>query len=175
MTIHRKQLVWVLSVFFVVLAADQVTKALLCHYIPYGSVPFNGHERDFFWLAHERNPGLVGGMFRDVRIVAAVAPVVATAVLIYLFRHLDPRSTLQSIAYGMVAGGAIGNLVDRIFRHEVVDFLQFYFWFIPFNFPWKLYPAFNIADTNICVGVFLLLVTWCRARHDEEPHAAHAD
>jgi len=159
--VRRHQLALILSVFFLVVVLDQVTKAIVVYTIPEGSVSFAGRDREFFFFTHQRNPGLVGGMFDDVPAVAYAAPLLATLVLIYLYRHLDPASRLQALAYGLVAGGALGNLIDRFFREGgVVDFLQFQFWFIPFEFPWKRYPAFNVADTAICIGVFLLLVGW---------------
>lgn len=158
---RRHQGILILSVFLTVLLLDQVTKAIITYKIPEGSVSFAGRDEEFFFFTHTRNPGLVGGMFDDYPWVVYAAPVLATLVLIYLYRHLDPASRLQGLAYGMIAGGAVGNLVDRFFREGgVVDFLQFQFWFVPFDFPWKQYPAFNVADSAICVGVFLLLVGW---------------
>jgi signal peptidase II len=62
----------------------------------------------------------------------------------------------------MVLGGAVGNFIDRIRLGSVTDFLQFHFYFIPFDFPWKFYPAFNLADTSIVIGVFILVLTWGR-------------
>lgn len=158
---RRHQVTLILSAFLLVLVLDQVTKAIITYTIPEGSVSFVGRDREFFFFTHTRNPGLVGGMFHGVPLVALVAPLLATLVLIYLYRHLDPASRLQAVSYGMIAGGALGNLIDRFLREGgVVDFLQFQFWFIPFDFPWKQYPAFNVADSAICVGVFLLLIGW---------------
>jgi signal peptidase II len=158
---RRRQMAIIVVVFLVVLLLDQVTKAIISHTIPENSVSFVGREREFFFFTHQRNSGLVGGMFDNRPVVALAAPLFATLVLIYLFRHLDPVSRLQALAYGMIAGGAVGNLVDRLLREGgVVDFLQFHFWFVPFDFPWKIYPAFNVADSAICVGVFLLIVSW---------------
>ncbi len=97
----------------------------------------------------------------------------ATVVLVYLFRHLDVYSIRQALAYGMVAGGAGGNLIDRIRLGHVTDFLQFYFYFIPFDFPWKRYPAFNVADSAICVGVFLLIISWHKVEGAERRAADH--
>lgn len=151
----------ILSVFFLVVALDQITKAIIVALIAENSVSFAGREEEFFFFTHQRNPGLMGGMFSHLPAVALVAPVLATLVLIYLFRHIDPASKVQSLSYGMIAGGAVGNLIDRFLRTGgVVDFLQFNFYFVPFDFPWKRYPAFNIADSAICVGVFLLLLGW---------------
>ena len=168
MTSRQTQLVWVLTLFLAVVAVDQIVKAVIVNTIQ-RPVPYR--DRTFFYVTHERNPGLVGGHFADNRLVAVVAPVVAIAVLVYLFRHLNARSKVQSIAYGLVAGGAVGNLIDRVLRGEVVDFLQVHFYFVPFNFPWKFWPAFNIADIAICCGVFLLIVTWRQLSHIEEAHA----
>jgi signal peptidase II len=170
MTARRSQVMIILAVFLFVLVCDQVTKTIITHTIPENSVSFVGKEREFFFFTHQRNPGLVGGMFSEIPYVAYVAPLLATLVLIYLYRHLDPASRLQTVAYGMIAGGALGNLVDRFFRDGgVVDFLQFQFWFVPFDFPWKTYPAFNVADSAICVGVFLLLVGWRGPSEDNAP------
>ena len=162
MTIRQRQLIWILTVFALVLIADQVTKEIIIRTIPEGSVTFAGREETFFFLTHERNPGLVGGAFRDYPFVAYTAPIVATLVLIYLFRHLDPVSRAQSLAYGMITGGAIGNIVDRFRFGSVTDFIQVHFYFIPFDFPWKRYPAFNVADSAICIGVVMLIICWRR-------------
>lgn len=148
---------WILAVFTLVLVLDQITKALVLAYLETGQ-PIR--DQTFFQLSHQRNEGLIGGLFRERPWVTYLAPAGATVILMFLFRRLDAASRLQSLAYGMVLGGAIGNLVDRIRLQSVTDFLQFNFYFIPFDFPWKLYPAFNIADSGICIGVALLVFGW---------------
>ena len=60
----------------------------------------------------------------------------------------------------MIVGGAFGNIIDRILFRSVTDFLQFHFYFIPFDFPWKVFPAFNVTDAAIDVGVVLLIISW---------------
>jgi signal peptidase II len=171
MTPRKKQILWILAVFALVVVADQVTKALIMAYYPEEHVFVLGSKPEFFRLSHQRNPGLVNGIFSTSPVKALVAPILAMGVLAYLSTHLNPRSKLQSTAFGMIAGGAIGNHIDRIRLGSVTDFLQFHFYFIPFNFPWKIFPAFNIADSCICTGVVLLLVTWYFI---EEPHATDA-
>ncbi len=170
--VRKQQLTWIAIVFSVVVCLDQATKTVICYTIPEGSVLSAEHQNEFFYFTHQRNKGLVGGMFSESRAIALAAPVMATLVLIYLFRHLDPNSRVQRFAYGLVGAGAIGNLIDRFFRPDgVVDFLQFHFWFIPWNFPWKYYPAFNIADSAICTGVFLLILSWRSLEPQEESDA----
>ena len=162
------RLLWILVLLLGVIAADQIAKIIIVYTVE-RPVPYRAGT--LFYITHERNPGLMGGHFADNRAIAICAPVVATAVLIYLFRHLNLQSRLQTLGYGLVAGGAIGNLIDRLFRGEVVDFLQVHFYFVPFDFPWKFWPAFNIADIAICCGVFLLVLTWREISHIEESHA----
>lgn len=173
MTTQRKQLITIALVFLVILVADQVTKYIVMYAIPEGSVSLYDKSQTFFWLAHERNPGLVGGAFRQTPYFALLLSLGATGVLVYLYRHLYKGSVLQAFAYGLVAGGAAGNMVDRLRLGTVTDFLQFNFYFIPFDFPWKLFPAFNVADSAICVGVFLLVITWHHFEQKmKETHAA---
>ncbi len=174
----KRQILWVAAVIGVVVVLDQATKALVMAYIPEGSETVVSHPREFFWLTHQRNTGLVGGMFRGNAVLPYIAPVFATVVLVYLFKHLNPLSKLQSVAYGCVAGGAIGNLIDRFRLGSVTDFIQVHFYLVSFDFPWKLYPAFNIADSAICVGVAaLILLTWRTPQMDSpgNAHAADAD
>ena len=166
---RRRQITWILVVFLCVVCLDQATKTLVRRVVPLGGPRFEGRETTFFYVTHDQNRGLVFGAFRDRPYVVYAAPLAATLVLIYLFRHLDRESRAQALAYGLVAGGAIGNLIDRIRLGYVTDFLQFHFHFIPFDFPGKLYPAFNVADSGICVGVFLLILGW---RKMDEPRAA---
>lgn len=159
---RRRQLFILFTVFVCIFVADQITKALVREHVPHGGPMFEGRSEAFFYITHQRNTGLVGGMFRGIPWITYTAPLVATVVLIYLYRHLDVTSRIQTIAYGMVAAGAAGNLTDRLRMGYVTDFLQFHFVFIPFDFPWKHYPAFNVADAAICTGVFVLVLSWHR-------------
>lgn len=172
MTQRKKQVIGILVVFACVVCVDQVAKALVMRafHEPTFRVPSDGPE--FFRLTHQRNPGLVGGLFRTKPVMAYLAPVAASMVLLYLFRYLEASSKVQTLAYGLIAGGAVGNLIDRVRLGSVTDFLQFHFYFIPFDFPWKYYPAFNVADACICTGVFLLVVSWYFVEQD---HAADPD
>lgn len=156
MTPRKKQLAIILACFVVVVCVDQITKAIVMAKVP----EFHFVADKFFQISHQRNFGIVGGMLGDSPMMARLAPLMASLVLLYLYRHLEVASKVQSIAYGLVAGGAVGNLTDRIRLGSVTDFLQFNFYFIPFDFPWKTYPAFNVADSAICTGVFFLIVTW---------------
>lgn len=164
MTGRSAQVRWIASVGAAALVSDQVTKTIVRSAVD-PDAPF--HDDVFFqWVRHS-NSGIVGGMFRELPFIAYLAPLAALAVLVYLFWRLDARSKWQATAFGLVLGGAIGNLIDRVRFGGVTDFLQFHFYFVPFDFPWKYFPAFNVADSCIVVGVGLLVITWGRPERKE--------
>lgn len=152
----RQQIGWIAGAAGLVFMADQISKELIMRSIE-PHAPYRGDV--FFHFTHQRNTGLMGGAFSDVTWVAFVAPVIALGVFIYMYRQLDPASRVQAIAYGVVLGGALGNLIDRLRHGSVTDFIQVHFLFIPFDFPWKYYPAFNIADAGIICGIVVLFFT----------------
>jgi len=161
-----------LSILFVVgffiLFLDQFTKIWVDHSISDG----NHIEvvSRFFDLVHYRNPGAAFGMFaawaspwREVFffLVSALAFIF---LLYYFFKTpLTQKSVLISLS--MILAGAIGNLIDRIFRGNVIDFLLLHwdhrmahFQLLGKSYTIELvWPAFNIADAAISVGVFFLV------------------
>jgi signal peptidase II len=136
----------------VVLILDQAVKWVALHRLPPG-VPV-GVIDGFFSLTLVMNPGLAFGMLGSVppgwRWVVALLSVAALAVLAMLATRLLPEGgRIAAAAIGMIFGGAAGNLIDRARFGAVVDFLDFY---------WRgwHWPAFNVADSAISVGVALL-------------------
>jgi signal peptidase II len=113
----------------------------------------------FFNLVHVRNRGIAFGIFSSASaswkdLVLLVFPLIAVAgILLILFRY--PKVTPgMALALGAVLGGALGNLLDRLRFQEVVDFLDFHWR----GFHW---PAFNLADSAITLGVgFLVYYFW---------------
>lgn len=136
-----------------VIIADQATKVAIVANFP------RGEQTDVLGsvlrLGHARNSGAVFGILRDSGSWFAVFSLVAAAVIavvIYLARN---SSGLIKVALGLVLGGALGNLVDRIRLGAVVDFID-----IGVNeLRW---PSFNIADLAITVGVITLIVSCLR-------------
>jgi len=111
----------------------------------------------FFYLTHVRNPGAAFGLFADgdprTRLFVFIAvSLLAVLIILSFYRQLAPGDRLSALALGLILGGAIGNLLDRIFRGEVVDFLHFRLWR---GYSW---PDFNLADSFIVVGVGLLIL-----------------
>lgn len=116
--------------------------------------------RNFFYIVHIGNKGAAWGMFSGHGEILVLFTLVALFA-IYRFRHRLElyRGTVQ-LAFGMLIGGALGNLLDRIMRGHVIDFLDFHLGFtIPWILPDGRYPAFNVADCGIVIGVFIYLVS----------------
>ncbi|MFA4967343.1 MAG: signal peptidase II [Candidatus Margulisiibacteriota bacterium] len=97
-------------------------------------------------LTYVQNQGAAFGMFWGLRALLVLVGIIIIAFIIY-FYHRAERSLWMSLALGCLVGGSLGNLVDRIFRHYVVDFIDFRFW-----------PVFNLADIMINTGVFLVII-----------------
>jgi signal peptidase II len=142
----------------IVLALDQLTKAIVLHFLPYES-----DERTilpgFFRIVHWQNTGAAWSSFTGKNGLLALIAVAALIILYFSRHHFNSRTILGQFAFGLVIGGIMGNLVDRIVRQYVVDFLRFYLQ--PRGGGEIGFPAFNIADSAICVGVTLVfLMTW---------------
>lgn len=154
-----------LSAFLLCLFFDQSTKYLVVEHIHFGD------ERPviegFFSLTHVRNPGAAFGLFASaperIRLTFFIGiSAVAVAIVISFFRKLAPGDRLSALALGLILGGALGNLVDRIRYGEVVDFLHFRLWK---GYSW---PDFNLGDSFIVVGVGLLVLELLATEGDEE-------
>ncbi len=134
--------------------ADQVVKYLVRFRFHLGeSIPV---IPGFFSLTYVRNTGAAWGLFDGSNLALAVFSFVALAGLTLFRRHFLGTSRLQQIALGLMAGGILGNLFDRVRLGYVVDFLHFY---------WRSwhFPSFNIADAAICTGVAVYLIVGFRS------------
>jgi signal peptidase II len=134
-----------------VVVLDQVTKAIVIAKIPlYRTIPV---IRGFFDLTHLQNTGAAFGVFAAAGsarplLVTLLAVAVFAAVLVWSLTTTPDHRLLQT-ALGLIMGGAVGNLVDRVRFSAVTDFLRFYV------DRWE-WPSFNVADSAISVGVVLL-------------------
>ena len=153
-----------LVAFAVSFFLDVVTKYLVNENLTYADrVPV---IEGFFYLTHVRNTGAAFGLFRDAPEVLRLTffigvATIAIGIIIQFFRQLAPGDRLSALALGLILGGALGNLVDRIRLGEVVDFLHFVLWG---GYAW---PDFNLADTWIVVGVALLVLELIASEGEE--------
>lgn len=139
----------------VVLAADLATKAVLEHRLRLGEsvMVFDGPVT--FRIAHVRNPGVAFGLFSGAaiqwRMPFFFAILLAAGWVLFRLHAEEGHRKPVRIALGLIGGGAIGNLVDRVRYGEVVDFLDVWIG----TFHW---PTFNVADSGITIGTGILLI-----------------
>jgi signal peptidase II len=151
------------------LVLDQWTKVMARDVLrPRG--PFNPKVviQGLFDLRYAENPGVAFSMFQDLpggRVLLTLLAVIALVVVVAYLRKTPVEATRVHIALGLVGGGAIGNLLDRVMYGKVTDFIV-----------WKKgiheWPAFNIADAALCVGVGLILLDWIIASRNERATAS---
>jgi signal peptidase II len=151
----------------IVIALDQLTKQLVLRLLGYAQekVVIDG----FFKFVHWGNTGAAWSLFRGNNGLLAGVALLALLVL-FLSRHqFDSRTLLSQIAFGLIFGGIMGNLIDRLWAGHVIDFIYFY---VQQRGGAEIgFPAFNVADSAICTGVGLVfLITW-RSDHKPKPVA----
>ena len=145
------------GIALLVVALDQITKQIVLHFLGYNKekVVIEGFFKFVLW----GNTGAAWSLFRGNNALLALIAVVALFVLFFSRHHFDARSILGQLAFGLICGGIIGNLIDRLWAKHVIDFLYFY---LQQRDGTEIgFPAFNVADSAICTGVGLVfLLTW---------------
>ena len=143
-------------VALVLAGSDQLTKFLVVRWLSYPNPEQFIVIPGFFRFVHWANTGAAWSMFYGNNELLAVISVIALGILIFSHHHFSSNTLLGQVALGLVFGGILGNLIDRVRIGHVTDFLRF-----------DLYqrgggeigfPAFNIADSAICTGVGLLFI-----------------
>lgn len=156
----------ILALSFLVVVLDQFTKYLVWQNLLPGReiviVP------GLFSLRYVQNTGAAWGILSGLSHWLVLMSVVILALLLLLRRHIMSDTPAHRIATGLMIAGIVGNLIDRIRLGYVVDFLDFY---------WNRshFPAFNVADTAICVGVGIYIVSQWFTREDAARAARTAD
>lgn len=136
--------------------ADQVSKYLvrtaLPLHVPVWIVP------GLLALDHVQNEGAAFSLLQGQRVFFIVTALVVLGTISYVWWRYRPTSMWANVALGLVAGGAVGNLVDRAWRGTVTDFID----------P-RVFPVFNVADSAIVVGVAVLVVWLIFGQPNPEP------
>jgi signal peptidase II len=127
------------------LAADQVTKRIVAGTLALGE---EVHVAGPLAIHHVQNSGIAFGFFASATSMVIILTAVVVVWMVVFFARSGARHPVLPVALGLVVGGSLSNLVDRVRLGHVTDFLDLRYW-----------PAFNLADTFIVVGVAVLLVT----------------
>ena len=151
------------SIATVVFILDQVSKEVIRQQLPlYGSWP----EEGFLRIVHGLNTGSAFGLFSGFTNLLIIASIVGIGVVLYYFQKQEISVIWYRLSIGLIVGGALGNLIDRLKDGAVVDFISVGWW-----------PAFNVADSSISVGMVLLILTlllgerfgWISASDESRP------
>jgi signal peptidase II len=135
-------------------ALDQITKYLVLRFIdPYGQHPILIRP-DIFALVHVTNTGAAFGSFRNNNGFFIALSCIALAVVTVLLLRRDSHDPWRRVALALLMAGVLGNLTDRLVHGHVIDFLLFNL-HVRFADPW---PAFNVADSCICIAVLCFMV-----------------
>ena len=140
--------------FFII---DLISKQLICHLMNVGdSIKL---INKFFYITYVQNKGAAWSILEDQRILLLIISVIVLF-LINKAMNKEKLDKLEIVSYGMIIGGIVGNLFDRIFYSFVIDFIDFRI----FGYN---YPVFNFADTFIVIGIILMIIITLRKEYHE--------
>ena len=133
----------------IIFVIDQISKSIISTYLNLGKTITI--IKDFFYLRYINNTGASWGILSNNKILLIIFSIVA---IILIIRYINSfkKTKLNTLGFGFLLGGIIGNLCDRVFFGYVKDFLDF----IIFRYD---FPVFNIADIFIVIGVILLIIS----------------
>ncbi|ASN05836.1 signal peptidase II [Virgibacillus necropolis] len=138
---------YIIAVILVVI--DQITKWIVVKNMElYEQITI---VENFFYFTSHRNKGAAWGILQGQMVFFYIVTTIVVIGVIYYMQKYARNDKLLAISLSFVLGGAIGNFIDRIFRGEVVDFMDF----IIFGYD---FPIFNVADSALVVGVILVLI-----------------
>jgi len=150
----------ILYVSIPIITIDQISKLLADNYL------INKIKiiKDFFYLNLVHNRGAAWGILNNHLVLLSVFMLIALALLLF-YSSKFKKNIRNTIAFGLITGGLIGNLIDRVFKGYVIDFLDFYI----FKYD---YPVFNIADICIVIGMLLIIIAILKGE-DENGNKSH--
>ncbi|HZD60285.1 MAG TPA: signal peptidase II [Anaerolineae bacterium] len=137
-----------------VLIIDQASKAIIRHtlYVTESVQLIPG----VLHVTHVKNPGAAFGILPNQQIAFFLVSMVVILFTIFYYMLVGRKDRLTAISLGLVLGGAVGNLIDRVVSGSVTDFIDFRVW-----------PVFNVADSSVVVGVIILSLLLVRSAHQE--------
>jgi signal peptidase II len=152
--IQRRRLGLFLIVAALIVTFDQLSKLWIRAHLVLGeSLPLT----DRLSLTYIGNTGSAFGLLANRTVLLIIIGIASLLIVLLFLRYLSQVTTLSMVSIGLVWGGAVGNFIDRLRFGYVTDFIYFRLWG---DFYW---PAFNIADAAITVGVFVLIYSFYKS------------
>ncbi len=150
-------MVTTIIISIILLCIDQISKLLVVNLLTKtDSITI---IKNFFYLTYINNDGAAFSILVGKRIFLILIAVLVTVMLIRYIKKNNIQNKLELVSISLIIGGSLGNLMDRVVRGYVIDFLDFKI----FNYN---FPIFNLADTFIVIGVFLLLLKEIRKENN---------
>lgn len=146
-----------------VLLFDQLTKWIVQSTLPFESSYYPPDRvsviENFFYLVHIGNEGAAWGLFSNYKELLIFMAFIVLAFIYFARRQFQLEKPCMQIAFGALIGGILGNLIDRFRLGYVIDFIDIHLPFrLPIILPDGRWPAFNIADSAIVIGLFYYLI-----------------
>ncbi len=137
-----------IAIVTVIVALDQWTKILVSHKLALGESisPIKALD-GFFKIVHWHNTGAAFGLFQNANLVLLITSIVIVIAVLFYYQGVKKNAWLAKVSLSLIVAGALGNIVDRIKFNYVIDFLSF-----------GKFPVFNVADSAVTVGVFLMVI-----------------
>jgi signal peptidase II len=146
----RNFLVFYYLIALFVIILDQLTKWLIVSKMHFGdSITI---IQNILYITSHRNAGAAWGILQGQMWLFYVITLIVIAAIVYYLQKAAKGKWLLGVSLALMLGGAIGNFLDRVIRKEVVDFIHTFIF--GYNFP-----VFNIADSSLCIGVILLMIS----------------
>jgi signal peptidase II len=150
---------YIIAFFFFII--DLLSKQLISHLLNVGdSIKV---INNFFYITYVRNTGAAWSILEDQRILLLIISVFVLF-LINKTMNKETLNKLECFSYGMIIGGIIGNIFDRVFYSFVIDFIDFRL----FGYN---YPVFNLADTFIVIGIIIMAIITIRKEYHERSNS----
>ena len=150
-------MVTTIIIYIILLCIDQISKLLVVNLLTKtDSITI---IKNFFYLTYINNDGAAFSILVGKRIFLILIAVLVIVMLIRYIKKNNIQNKLELVSISLIIGGSLGNLMDRVIRGYVIDFLDFKI----FNYN---FPIFNLADTFIVIGVFLLLLKEIRKENN---------
>lgn len=147
----------ILAIALFILFLDIITKQLIVNTLfEHQSIAI---IKNFFYLTYAKNDGIAFSFLEGKVPFIIIMTVIVIFLILKYIKDNDPTK-IEMYCYGLIIGGAIGNLLDRVLYGYVIDFLDFYLFSYHF-------PIFNLADTSIVIGIFILLIASLKERSDK--------
>ena len=140
-----KKNIFVLSAALIIVLLDQLTKFLTKQNFQLNeSIPI---INNIFHLTYITNTGSAFGLFKGFNILFILFSIVVIIIIFYYLKMIKNNEKILQYSAGLLLGGTVGNLIDRLSHGAVIDFIDFRIW-----------PVFNVADSAVTIGVILLIV-----------------